>query len=847
MTALGIPFLILLLTVPGLCLYGLLNDKLRQDFSLATRWAFILGISVVLTTLIMVVFLLLDAFPVEWLAALYALWLGIWMMRRLIPWKELVQLSVPNDKEGKRNIIVGIGVVVLLVLLFCQPTEYYFGGRDPGIYTSTAVQISRLGKLKVEDPLIQGLIEEYPGVFIDGSLKFMGVFTERQGDTYYTNPQFYHGYSAWLAAGHRFFGFDGFLYMTPILGLISMLVLYAAVSNLWDKRTGFLTVLLLGLNIAQIWYARGPYSEILSQLVIWFCILFTVQAWRTKSSLLAAVAGLAAGATLLVRLDNIFIAIPVGLSLIFILADNQGKLGRWGWSFVLSLGVFCGVFVSYALKFGREYTRDLLIEQSPVPDSFTLEMLFLTLGAMAAGGFLIAILLRRQWVKLLEWARSKREIITVILGIGTVLIFGWLYFIRPLNPTPDLLPEGTRTFREESLVRLGWYISPLGILLALGGFVEFIHNRFRKQHVFPILFILTFCGLYLYDPRIYPDHFWAVRRYVPIIIPSFTVFMAYMLNRLSRTVVRKTSLKPVSLAATAFLCIFLLYEALPFLYHTEYKGAGEGMEKLAGFFDEDDIVIAWDAHFASRLAGTPLYFMYGKNVLTLEGTFNGENLAKFIEDKKAEGRDVYFLLSSEDNNMVGNPFYLAYRNSVDFKLRNTEVRADRKPRNISSWIWRVNIYEPVAGPIPWDDGKIDIGNPEDINYRIEGLYGSEGNGQRDYRWSGPESIVEIPLPAGFDATGINKLTIRGRHLLPSDVLSEDVEVTLNGQFIGTIEMTGEFQEYSLEFPKDALQYADNIIIHFRTKTWKPQELGMGADTRDLGFMLDYVQIGNSED
>lgn len=842
MFILGIPLMLLLLTVPGLCIYSLFDAKIRSSFSLSVRWAFVLGTSVVLTTLIMVLFLLMEIFPIEWLALLYAVWLIVWVVGRKIPWQDFLAPVNFDSRENRIKIISAVVVFVILTLLFCQPTEYYFGGRDPGIYVGTAVQISRLGKLKVEDPLIQGLRENYPDIFMDSYLKFMGVFTEIHGNTYYTNPQFFHAYSAWLAAGHRFFGFDGFLYVTPILALISMLVIYALVSSLWSRRTGFWTVILLGLNIAQIWYARGPYSEILSQLVIWLSSFFIVQAWKNKHTPMAVLAGLAAGTALLARLDNIFVAVPAGLSLILILGYDKGNLRRWIWAFILSLGAMYIIFVSYALKFNRDYARHLLILESPVPDSFSLGKLFLVLGAIAVVGVIIVILLRNQWARLVEWVESRRRPIALGIGIGLVFLFVWLYFIRPLNPNPDLLPDGNRTFREESLIRLGWYISPLGILLALGGFIDFIYNRFRKQHIFPILFMLTFCTLYLYDPRIYPDHFWAVRRYVPVIIPSFTIFMAYALDRLSQLAIGKMKLKLLSLAALALLCVFLIREARPFFYYTEYKGSRQGMEELASRFDEDDIVISWDPHFASRLVGTPLYLMYGKNVLTLGETFNGENLARFIEDKKAEGWDVYFLLSSEDTNMTGQPFHLIYQDSIDFRLNNTEVTVDRKPRNTSSWVWRVNIYEPELGFMPWEDGLIDIGNPQDINYRIEGFYGAESSGQEDYRWSGSRAMVEVALPEEYDKSLPKKLTIRGRHLLAPDVLSEEVEVVVNGQSIGSLDMGGEFEKYSLEIPENLLEGQDKISIEFLTKTWKPQELGMGADTRDLGFMLDYIQI-----
>ncbi len=843
---LGIPLTLLLLTVPGLCIYSLLEDEIRNSFSLAVRWAFVLATSVTLTTLIMVLFLLMDIFPVEWLAVFYAVLLVVWIVWRKIPWQDFIAPLSFDSRESRIKIIAAVLVFIILALIFCQPTEYYFGGRDPGIYAGTAVQLSRLGRLKVEDPLLQGLKENYPDVFKDVHLKFPGVFMERHGDRYYTNPQFFHGYTAWLATGHRFFGFDGFLYMTPILALISMLVIYAVVSSLWSRRTGFLTVVLLGLNIAQIWYARGPYSEIHSQLITWFSIFLIVQAWKNKHDLMALLAGLTIGTALLVRLDNIFVAIPVGLSLIFILAYDKGKLGRWIWTFILSLAAMYLIFVSYALKFNRDYAKHLLILRSPIPNSLSLRNLFILLGALSVVGVMIVILLRNQWAKLIQWLRGRRKPIALVIGVGMVLLFGWLYFVRPLNPNRNLLPEGYYSFREESLVRLGWYISPLGILLALGGFIDFIHNKFRKQHIFPMLFMLTFCTMYLYNPRIFPDHFWAVRRYVPMIIPSFTIFMAYALDRISRLTVGKIKLKPLSLAVTALLCIFLIHEARPFLHHTEYGGTRQGVEELASYFDENDLIITWDAQVTPRLAGTPLYLMYGKNVLTVGESFNGENLARFIEDKKAEGWDVYFLLGLDDTYMGELPFHLEYKDTVEFWYTSAEVVEDRKPENVFTNIWEVNIYEPVEGSISWEDsleeGVIDIGNPRDINYRLEGFYGAESSGKEDYRWSGPRALVELTLPEEYDVSQAKSLTIRGRHLLPPDVLTEKVEVIVNGQSIGSVDMGEEFQEYTLEIPENLLEGEEKITIEFITNTWKPQELGMGADTRDLGFMLDYIRF-----
>src|SRR5262249_39812921 len=92
--------------------------------------------------------------------------------------------------------------------------------------------------------------------------------------------------------------------------------------------------------------------------------------------------------------------------------------------------------------------------------------------------------------------RSRIVIIALVLLTG---FFGYGYFVRPLHPSTNLIPlpfplKGSVSYYDEiSLVRLGWYLSPLGLLLAYSGSVISLYRWIRsgRNVLAPFLLILA--------------------------------------------------------------------------------------------------------------------------------------------------------------------------------------------------------------------------------------------------------------------------------------------------------------------------------------------------------------------
>ena len=77
-----------------------------------------------------------------------------------------------------------------------------------------------------------------------------------------------------------------------------------------------LAALLLAVNVIQVWFARYPVAEPMSQFLL-FLGIWAFVLWEERGAApLGLLAGAAFGLSLLVRIDNVLIAVPLGLYLL---------------------------------------------------------------------------------------------------------------------------------------------------------------------------------------------------------------------------------------------------------------------------------------------------------------------------------------------------------------------------------------------------------------------------------------------------------------------------------------------------------------------------------------------------
>jgi hypothetical protein len=112
------------------------------------------------------------------------------------------------------------------------------------------------------------------------------------------------------------------------------------------------------------------------------------------------------------------------------------------------------------------------------------------------------------------------------------------------------------------------------------------------------------------------------------------------------------------------------------------------------------------------------------------------------------------------------------------------------------------------------------------------------------RWTGAQSFIEVP---GLTGTERQVSFVMSNAFRPADAPPAHVEVLLDGTPIGAFDVTGDgFKSYALALPPAlvAAAAARNAPAEFtlRCVTWSPHDWTRGSDTRQLGVLVDVVEI-----
>src|SRR5690606_39882089 len=126
-------------------------------------------------------------------------------------------------------------------------------------------------------------------------------------------------------------------------------------------------------------------------------------------------------------------------------------------------------------------------------------------------------------------AIAARPLLFVQRGHGdeaTGIYIGQVQEIEGLPVDPD------RTYEEMSLTWVGWYVGWATVLLATLSVALLVRRmalRPTPQWVLPLMVLAWTVTTTLLRPAITPDHPWASRRLVTLVLPAFVLFAVYFL------------------------------------------------------------------------------------------------------------------------------------------------------------------------------------------------------------------------------------------------------------------------------------------------------------------------------
>ena len=221
--------------------------------------------------------------------------------------------------------------------LFLRPHEYILGGADAGVYVSLGAEIAQNGGFLLQDNSLAQLDPALHAVFlrpltnnpVAASYLFPGFYVE-DADQGFVTPQFYPFHPVWQAvaftlAGSNVEGVEAELLIAGLWMLFASVAIILTARELGGRYAAVLVMAALSVNALQVWFARYPTTEALTQFLLWSGI-WAMVLWfgeEKPASLWALVSGTALGAVFLVRID-LLVLLPIFLLVV---------LGLWlrGW------------------------------------------------------------------------------------------------------------------------------------------------------------------------------------------------------------------------------------------------------------------------------------------------------------------------------------------------------------------------------------------------------------------------------------------------------------------------------------------------------------------------------------
>ncbi|GAA4914262.1 hypothetical protein [Streptomonospora salina] len=487
--------------------------------------------------------------------------------------------------------------------------------RDPASYAQFTAWIAQNGHLPI--PQQRGLIAGDDPSLVYGSLAYYEV-----GDVVW--PQFLAGAPLVYTVGHWLGGLTGMLLVPPVVGGLGVFTFGGLAARLVGPRWAPAAALLLAVCQTQQWISRSTYSEPVAQVLLLGALVLAFDALTRRTALgggwtrwhtLAAAAGLVFGLGLVVRITALRDLLPLVAFAGLLLVARRGQALPLAGG--LAVGAGYGAVAGYGLS--RPYLEHL--SDSLVP------LLWISAAVLAGVAAAVALLWRRglprgdrpRWLPAAAaWAVvavlaliALRPLIYTDTGHGdqaTADYIGQVQRIEGLAVQPD------RTYYEMSLYWAGWYVGLSTVLLATVGAALIVHRIMRHrepQWLLPAMVLSWTVVTTLLRPAITPDHPWASRRLIVLVLPAFILFavwfVAWLARRLDtgpgalRAELRRAAAATAAVAGVAAMLVPTALTAAGVMTYRSDVGSVQATRQLCRALPDDASVIVVDGLYGGYL------------------------------------------------------------------------------------------------------------------------------------------------------------------------------------------------------------------------------------------------------
>jgi hypothetical protein len=604
--------------------------------------------------------------------------------------------------------------LVAALWLFFRPHETVTGAADAGVYVNLAASIDREGGILIQDEtlagldpaLYDGLLRPQPDNPVAPHYLVPGFYVIGQPRGEIT-PQFYPLHPVWqavayglaaaperLTAGDNAAGIaagaNAALLLTGLWTTLGSLAIYLLVRLYAGWETAALALLGLSLTAVQVWFARYPTTEMLTQYLLWTGLL-ALALWLSgegPSRLWALLAGVSLGQVFLVRVDMLVLLPVIGL-MVVVLALTGRRLLPDRLSLVWFVVPFT-LLVAHSFIHAWWQSRPYFVVHSGLGLRLLQVNWAIPLVAAAAGG-LGLWLLWRYGAALGDRATgpARRYALLALIGVTVAfVVYGW--FVRPVVGQTILRPDAysgeTIPLTDyQNWPRLGWYLSPLGLALGVAGICVLIWRMDRRVALMLAVGGL-FSVLYLWNLRANPHHIYAMRRYVPVVLPFFIVGGATFIGWLAR---RRGRVWSVAAGLLALLWLGGLgWSARGFVSQVDYAGLTDQLVAFNETLTPRSVLLFNDSAPIGQgdFFGTPLKFLFGHDVFTVRdlSAVADQDLVAAIDFWQNSGRAVYWFGDPTWPQAQG---FRADGNQVTLSSRHLEQSYLTKPQAVLNDEW----------------------------------------------------------------------------------------------------------------------------------------------------------------
>jgi Dolichyl-phosphate-mannose-protein mannosyltransferase len=564
--------------------------------------------------------------------AMVAAWLvPVAVAARRRGWRPRLSGWRPRAAGSLAEVAAMAAAAALLAALYLPGFPYGVVDKDPGVYVQHGLAIAERGGIGIHDDALArlpGLTLAEPPAGVWPGVRFPGFWVSDAAAAEVV-PQFYHLYPATLGFLGRLSGQTAMLWLNPLLAAVSALGLYLIGRRLAGVAAGVVAAAVLGVNMMQVWLAKYPTTEISTQLLLVLAVLSLVAAIQTGRPALGVVAGAALGVAWLDRADAL-LAVLFALGVLAAAA----ALGRWG---RLHTAVAAGLAltVPHALyqAFGpaRPYTE---IAGHLTPARLALAVGGLAVAALAGGWLWRSRLGRRAERAAGRLAGDPRRVVAVkaLLPAGLAVLAAVAWFRPQLLGVDYFLYDARviRSYDEDALRRLAWFLTVPGLLAAVAGFAVVALGRWRAAAWVAVGPALALLALYVEHAEIAPRLLWWTRRFVPFGLPVLALLIgiacAAALAWRGRGAL---AVRAAGLALAVLVVAAGLVQVRPLARHREFDGSFAASARIAAAAGGRQGVFVWDREArAATLFAVPLWLQRGQLSLLLPEGAGPDDLAE---------------------------------------------------------------------------------------------------------------------------------------------------------------------------------------------------------------------------